>query len=513
MGEILVAVVLGVGSGLLIAWWLSKAAGLKNQAELDAMLADADRERKELLDAAELEAETLRAEAARQNEQLVKEKRAEFIRRERELEAAKRSLDTAQSKLESDKQTLKRRRDTLEREVAETSAALKEANAKLSEAEAERERISGLTRDEALAELRGQLEGRARALASKQVQEIESQVQKEADERARKVVASAIQRLAGGFVAEKAISVVKLPSDEFKGKIIGREGRNIRAIENATGVDIIIDDTPEAVVLSSFNPVRREVARVSLERLIEDGRIHPARIEEVVPQVEEEFATLSTELGEKAMGEAGIRGLKKDLLEILGRMHYRDTDGQNLLKHSIETAKIAGFMAAELGLNVKAARRAGFLHDVGRAVDHNSDGAHWSVSADVAKKYGQSEAVVKAIREHHLTTPSTLLGVVLQVADRLSRERPGARTEGYSEAISRLDDMERLCTKFDGVTRAWAMMAGNEIRVVADYERIDEGGMSLLADDIATSIEENMDYPGEVVVTVIREARVTEIAR
>ena len=266
------------------------------------MLADADRERKELLDAAELEAETLRAEAARQNEQLVKEKRAEFTRRERELEAAKRSLDTAQSKLESDKQTLKRRRDTLEREVAETSAALKEANAKLSEAEAERERISGLTRDEALSELRGQLEGRARALASKQVQEIESQVQKEADERARKVVASAIQRLAGGFVAEKAISVVKLPSDEFKGKIIGREGRNIRAIENATGVDIIIDDTPEAVVLSSFNPVRREVARVSLERLIEDGRIHPARIEEVVPQVEEEFATLSTELGEKGDG-------------------------------------------------------------------------------------------------------------------------------------------------------------------------------------------------------------------
>lgn len=513
MGEILVAALIGVGSGLLIGWWLFRVTGLKSQSELDALFEEAERDRKAMLEAAELEAETLRAEAASKNEQLAKERRAEFTERERVLEARKRELQSNQTQLETERETLEKKREALKKNVEEARSKLDEASKTLSSAEAERERISGLTREEALHELQSQLEGRARALASKQVQAIEAQTREETDERARKLISSAIQRLAGGFVAEKAISVVKLPSDEFKGKIIGREGRNIRAIENATGVDIIIDDTPEAVVLSSFNPVRREVARVALERLIEDGRIHPARIEEVVPQVEEELATLSVELGEKAMGDAGVRGLKRELLGILGTMHYRNTDGQNLLKHSIETARIAGFMAAELGMNVKAARRAGLLHDVGRAIDHKSEGAHWAVSADVAKKFGQSEAVVKAIREHHEHAPSSLLGIVVQVADRLSRERPGARIEGYSEAIQRLDDMEQLCTKFDGVTKAWAMMAGNEIRVVADYEKIDEGGISLLADDIATSIEASMDYPGEVVVTVIREARVTEIAR
>ena len=513
MGEILVAAALGVGSGLLIGWWLFRIAGLKGQAELDAMVEEAERDRQAMLEAAELEADTVRAEAAREGEELSKKRRAEFSDRERKLETAKREVEGAQAQLETERSKLERQRAELQKDVDRASAKLQDASTRLAEAEAERERISGLTRDEALRELQEQLEGRARALASKQVQEIEAKTQTEADERARHLIAAAIQRLAGGFVAEKAISVVKLPSDEFKGKIIGREGRNIRAIENATGVDIIIDDTPEAVVLSSFNPVRREVARVALERLIEDGRIHPARIEEVVPQVEDEFATLSLELGEKAMGEAGVRGLKRELLGILGNMHYRTTDGQNLLKHGVETARIAGFIAAELGINVKAARRAGLLHDVGRAVDHHSEGAHWEVSADVAKKFGQSEAVVKAIREHHEHAPSSLLGIVLQVADRLSRQRPGARIEGYSEAIQRLDDMEKLCTKFDGVTKAWAMMAGNEIRVVADYEKIDEGGISLLADDIATSIEESMNYPGEVVVTVIREARVTEIAR
>ena len=513
MGEILVAVALGVGSGLLIGWWLFRITGLKSQSEIEGILEEAERDRAAMLEAAELEADTVRAEAAREGEELAKKRRAEFSERERKLDIAKQELAGSQAKLEDDRARLERQRSQLERDVDRASSKLKEASRQLDEAEAERERISGLTKDQALRELQEELEGRARALASKQVQEIEAKTQAEADDRARHLVASAIQRLAGGFVAEKAISVVKLPSDDFKGKIIGREGRNIRAIENATGVDIIIDDTPEAVVLSSFNPVRREVARVSLERLIEDGRIHPARIEEIVPQVEEEFANLSIELGEKAMGDAGVRGLKRELLGLLGQMHYRNTDGQNLLKHGIETARIAGFIAAELGMNVKAARRAGLLHDIGRAVDHQSEGPHWEVSADVAKKFGQSEAVVKAIKEHHELQPSSLLGIVLQVSDRLSRERPGARIDGYSEAIQRLDDMEKLCTKFDGVTRAWAMMAGNEIRVVADYEKVDEGGISLLADDIASSIEASLNYPGEVMVTVIREARVTEIAR
>ncbi len=513
MGEVLVAAAVGVGSGLLIAWWLFRVSGLKNQKDFEALVEEAERERQAMLEAADLEAETVRAEASREAESLAKQRRQEFAERERALDSTRRTLESERNELQLESARLTKERDALQNEIQQVRSDSEAAERALATAEAERERVSGLTREEALEELRRDLESKARELAAKQVQEIEAKTQAEADSKARTLVASAIQRLAGGFVSEKAISVVKIPSDDYKGKIIGREGRNIRAIENATGVDIIIDDTPEAVVLSSFNPLRREVARVALERLLEDGRIHPARIEEVVQQVETEVAALNVERGEKAMSESGIRGLKREVLELLGKLHFRNTDGQNLLRHCIETARIAGFMAAELGLNVKAARRAGLMHDLGRAVDHQSDGAHWAVSSDIAKKFGQEEAVVRAIREHHERSPSSLLGIILQAADRLSRERPGARTEGYSEAIQRLDDMEALCERFDGVTKAWAMMAGNEIRVVADYERVSEGGMSLLADDIASSIEETMNYPGEVIVTVIREARITEIAR
>ncbi len=335
-----------------------------------------------------------------------------------------------------------------------------------------------------------------------------------ADKKAKEILSLAIQRYAGDYVAEKTVSVVPLPSDEMKGRIIGREGRNIRAIEAATGIDLIIDDTPEAVIISGFNPVRREVARLALERLIADGRIHPARIEEVVNKAVQDVDTAIREAGEQATFDVGVHGIHPEIIKLIGRLKYRTSYGQNVLQHSLEVAFLCGIMASELGLNVKQAKRAGLLHDIGKAVDHEIEGSHAVIGADLARKYGESPKIVHALAAHHEDEkPESILAVLVQAADALSGARPGARREMLETYVKRLDDLERIGTSFSGVSNCFAIQAGREIRVMVSSEEVSDEQSYVIARDIARKIENEMTYPGQIKVNVIRETRAVEYAK
>ncbi len=350
--------------------------------------------------------------------------------------------------------------------------------------------------------------------AAKEVIRIENEMKLKADRKAKNILALAISRYAGDYVAEKTVSVVNLPSEEMKGRIIGREGRNIRAIEAATGIDIIIDDTPEAVILSGFNPVRREVARIALERLIADGRIHPARIEEMVTKVGQELEITIREAGEQATFDVGAHGVNVELIKLLGRLKYRTSYGQNVLQHSLEVAFLCGIMASELGLNVKQAKRAGLLHDIGKAVDHEVEGSHASIGADLAKKYGESPAVVHAIAAHHEDVePQDIIDILVQSADALSGARPGARKEMLETYVKRLEDLEKIAESFKGVEKTFAIQAGREIRIVVNSSDVSDSHTSILAKDIARKIEQDLTYPGQIRVTVIRETRSVDYAK
>ena len=354
----------------------------------------------------------------------------------------------------------------------------------------------------------------ARHDAAKGIKQIEEEAHEVADKKAKKIMALAIQRYAGDFVAEKTVSVVPLPSDEMKGRIIGREGRNIRAIEAATGIDLIIDDTPEAVVISGFNPVRREVARISLERLIADGRIHPARIEELVEKAQEEVDEEIRQAGEQATFDVGVHGIHPEIIKLLGMLKYRTSYGQNVLVHSIEVAFLCGMMAAELGINVKQAKRAGLLHDIGKAVSHEMEGSHAVNGGDLARKYGESPKIVHAIAAHHEDEkPETVLAILTQAADALSGARPGARRETMETYVKRLRDLEQIGTSFDGVTGCFAIQAGREIRVMVSSDQVSDDYSHVLAKDIASKIELEMTYPGQIRVNVIRETRAVEYAK
>jgi ribonuclease Y len=353
----------------------------------------------------------------------------------------------------------------------------------------------------------------ARGEAAKHIRQVETEAREEADRRAKKIVSIAIERLAGEFVADRTVSVVALPSDDMKGRIIGREGRNIRAIEAATGVDLIIDDTPEAVVISCHNPVRRELARLALDRLISDGRIHPGRIEEVVRKAEQELEESIREAGQRAVIELGIHGVHQELIRLVGMLKYRYSYAQNVLMHSLETAFIAGALAAELGLNVKQARRAGLLHDIGKALTHEVEGSHAIVGGEIARKYGESAKIVNAIAAHHEEVKAeTILAPLVDAADALSGARPGARREVLESYAKRLEDLERISNSFKGVERSYAVQAGREIRVIVDPGTVPDDQAVLLARDVARRIEQEMTYPGQIKVTVIRETRASEIA-
>ncbi len=375
------------------------------------------------------------------------------------------------------------------------------------------ESISGMTADEAKAALMQSMEEEARHDSAKMIQRIISEAKEEADKKAKKIIATAIQRYSGDYVAERTVSVVQLPDDEMKGRIIGREGRNIRALEAATGVDVLIDDTPEAVTLSGFNPVRREVARLALIRLIEDGRIHPARIEEVVKKVDQEVEAAIKEAGDQAAFDLGVHGISNELIKYLGRLKFRTSYAQNVLQHSIEVGFLCGAMAGELGLNVKLAKRMGLLHDIGKAVDQEMDGSHAEIGARLAKKYGESPKVVHAIAAHHEEVPpESVYDLLVQAADSLSGARPGARKELLENYIRRLEELEKIARLHKGVANAYAIQAGREIRVIVDSNRISDDDAILLSRDIAKKIEETLTFPGQIKVTVIRETRAVEYA-
>ena len=409
---------------------------------------------------------------------------------------------------------LARREEALAKREAEVQRELEGLSAKREELQLELERISGLSAARAKQLLLDQVEEQAKHDSARRIRQIEEETKREADRRVRNILSVCMQRLAAGHAAETTVSVVQLSADDMKGRIIGREGRNIRALENLTGVDFIIDDTPGAVVLSGFDGVRREIARLTLEKLLQDGRIHPARIEEMYYQAKSELETHIIEMGEQGVFEAGVQGLNPELVKLLGRLKFRTSYGQNVLSHSIEVSRLAAMMADELGASPKTARRAALLHDVGKAVTHEVEGPHALVGGELARRYGETEAVAHAMEAHHNEVePQTIEAVVVQAADALSGARPGARGESLEQYVKRLRDLEQIATRHEGVDKVYAMQAGREIRVMVAPSAIDDDAATLLSHEIAREIEKELEYPGQIKVTVIRESRAVEYAR
>lgn len=498
---------LGIGCGYIVRKMIAEARIASAEEAAQRIIEDAKREseakKKEALLEAKEEVHKLRNELEREN----KERRIELQRSERRLVQKEENLDRKLDALEKRDEALNRR----EAELEKSQEKITELYAKQL---AELERLSGLTSEEARNLLLANIEDEIKHESAMMIKEIETQAKEEADKRAREIISLAIQRCAADHVAETTVSVVTLPSDEMKGRIIGREGRNIRTLETLTGIDLIIDDTPEAVILSGFDPVRREVARLTLEKLIQDGRIHPARIEEMVEKAQKEVDARIKEAGEQATFETGVHGLHPELIKLLGRLKYRTSYGQNVLKHSTEVAHLAGITAAELGADVKLAKRAGLLHDIGKAVDHEVEGPHVTIGADLAKKYRESAEVVHAIAAHHGDEePKTVEAVLVQASDAVSAARPGARRETLESYLKRLTRLEEIATSFEGVEKCFAIQAGREIRVMVKPEKVDDLASVRLARDIVKRIENELDYPGQIKVTAIRETRAVDYAK
>ena len=440
-------------------------------------------------------------------EKEVKERRADLQRQENRLQQKEENLDRKTEAIEKKEESLAQKHAAVDKENEEIKAIKRSQTEML-------EKISGFTAEEAKDYLIAQVEAEVTHETALKIKEVESRMKEECEARAREVVAQAIQRCAADQVAEMTVSVVPLPNDEMKGRIIGREGRNIRTIETLTGVDLIIDDTPEAITVSCFEPVRREIARLALEKLIADGRIHPTHIEEMVEKARREVdATIKAE-GERATFECGVRSLHPELVKMLGRLHYRTSYGQNVLQHSIEVSHIAGMMAAELGADVQAAKRAGLLHDLGKAVDHELEGTHVALGVEFARKYKERDDIIHAIEAHHNDVePRTIVACLVQAADAISAARPGARRENLENYIKRLEQLESISTSFHGVEKAYAIQAGREVRVMVKPEQVSEDQMVILARDLAKKIEEEMEYPGQIKVHVLRETKVIEYAK
>ncbi len=511
--------------GFVIGGAVLFVVGLSRRRE-DAGNADAARaQAEEIIAGAKSKSELLVKEADIQARKLVVEARAEAERESRDLRKDVTALET---KLEAREESFEKRIEAFERREADFNRreqGLRTREKALGDKEAERqalidearralESVAGLTREEAKRVLIEEMLAEARHDASKHIRVVEEEAREEADRRAKRVISVAIERLAGEFVAERTVSTVALPTDDMKGRIIGREGRNIRAIEAATGVDIIIDDTPEAVVISCHNPIRREIAKLSLEQLIVDGRIHPGRIEEVVRKAEQQVEESIRDAGQKAIMEVGVHGIHPELVKLLGMLKYRYSYAQNVLMHSIEAAFICGVMAAELGLNEKQARRAALLHDIGKALTHEIEGSHALIGAELARKYGESAKIVNAIAAHHEEVKAeTILAPLVDAADALSGARPGARREVLESYVKRLEDLEKIAKSFKGVDKCFAVQAGREMRVIVEPEQVSDEETAMLAREVAKKIETDMTYPGQIRVTVIRETRATEVAR
>ena len=437
----------------------------------------------------------------------IKERRAEVTRYERRVQQKEENIDKKTDAIEKKEAYLAKREEEMRKQKEEISRLNEQRVQEL-------ERISGLTSDQAKEYLLKIVEDDVKHESAKMIKEMEHRAKEEADKKAKEYVVNAIQKCAADHVSEATISVVQLPSDEMKGRIIGREGRNIRTLETLTGVDLIIDDTPEAVVLSGFDPIRSEVARIALEKLIVDGRIHPARIEEMVEKAQREVETMIKEEGEAAVLEVGVHGIHPELVRLLGKMKFRTSYGQNALKHSIEVAHLSGLLAAELGLDVRLAKRAGLLHDIGKAVDHEMEGSHIQLGAELCRKYKESATVINAVESHHGDVePTSLIACIVQAADTISAARPGARRETLETYTSRLKQLEDISNNFKGVDKSFAIQAGREVRVMVVPEQISDADMVLLARDISKQIEAELEYPGQIKVNVIRESRVTDYAK
>ena len=488
----------------------------KKVAEREIM--SAEDEAKRIINDAIKNAESKKREALVEAKEEIHKNRSEY---EREEKARRADLQKQERRLQQKEENLDRKTDSLERKndsLAQKISAVEAQQAEIALIKKSQlemlEKVSGYTVEEAKNYLINALKDEVTHEMAVKVKEIEAQYKEEADERAREIIVTAIQRCAADHASEVTVSVVPLPNDEMKGRIIGREGRNIRSIETLTGCDLIIDDTPEAITVSSFDPVRREVARIALEKLIADGRIHPARIEEMVAKAQKEVnATIKAE-GERAVFETNIHGLNQELIKLLGRMRYRTSYGQNVLNHSIEVSHISGLIAAELGVDVTTAKRAGLLHDIGKAIDHEVEGSHVTIGVEICKKYKESEAVIHAIEAHHGDVePHTVVACIVQAADAISASRPGARRENIENYVKRLEKLEEISKSFPGIAGSYAIQAGREIRVMVKPEEVPEDKMVLLARDIAKKIEEELTYPGQIKVHVLRETKAVEYAK
>ena len=488
----------------------------KNVSEKE--ISSAEEEGKRIINEAIKSAESKKREALLEAKEEILKNRSEY---EKEEKTRRADLQRQENRLQQKEESLERKIEANEKKeeaLAQKHAALDKENEEIKIIKRSQtemlERISGFTAEEAKQYLIDQVEAEVTHETAMKIKEVESRMKEECEARAREVVAQAIQRCAADQVAEMTVSVVPLPNDEMKGRIIGREGRNIRTIETLTGVDLIIDDTPEAITVSCFEPVRREVARLALEKLISDGRIHPTHIEEMVEKARREVETVIKSEGERVIFECGIRSLHPELVKMLGRLHYRTSYGQNVLQHSVEVSHIAGMMAAELGADVQAAKRAGLLHDLGKSVDHELEGTHVALGVEFARKYKEKEEIIHAIEAHHNDVePKTIIACLVQAADAISAARPGARRENLENYIKRLEQLENITGSYPGVDKAFAIQAGREVRVMVKPEMVNEDQMVILARDLAKKIEEEMEYPGQIKVHVLRETKVVEYAK
>lgn len=515
MGSVIIAVVITLLVTAVVVYFVTTAYYKK---VTEAKIGNADEKAREIIDEAVKTAETKKREAMLEAKEEsirvkndldkeVKERRAEIGRSERRIVQKEENLDKKLEAIEKREAGFAAKEEEINRQKAQV-AKLNEERVK------ELERISGLTSEQAKDYLLKTVEEDVKIDTAKLIKEMEHKAKEEADKKAKEYVVTAIQKCAADHVAETTISVVQLPNDEMKGRIIGREGRNIRTLETLTGVDLIIDDTPEAVILSGFDPIRREVARIALEKLIVDGRIHPARIEEMVEKAQKEVETMIREEGEAATLEVGVHGIHPELVRLLGRMKFRTSYGQNALKHSIEVAQLSGLLAAEIGVDVRTAKRAGLLHDIGKSVDHDMEGSHIQIGVDLCRKYKESPIIINAVEAHHGDVePESLIACIIQVADTISAARPGARRETLETYSNRLKQLEDISNGFKGVEKSFAIQAGREIRIMVVPEQISDADMVLLARDISKQIEAELEYPGQIKVNVIRESRVTDYAK